>query len=63
MVLHKESGVIAHAFNWKEKFWDSFEMYQLMFRYPIGHSHKDSKFVSSVQTCPRIFLLPEAYFL
>ena len=63
VVLHEELGVIAHACNWKEKFLASFEMYQLTFCYPIGPSHKDSNFVSSVQTCLRIVLLPEAYFL
>ena len=38
-------------------------MYQLAFRYPIGPSHKDSNFVSIVETCLRILLLPEAYIL
>lgn len=62
MVL-KDGGFIAHAFNWKERFLASFEMYQLMFRYPIGPSHKYSKFVFRVQTCLRIVLFFEAYFL
>ena len=45
MVLVKEVGVIAHAFNWKEIFLGSFEMYQLTFRYPIG------SFTQVLQVC------------